>query len=168
MTAIIELLGRLIWALRAPDESDAKAMKAWRQTVAATLTAVILMIGLLVARDEGWIPHVSGVAMADDLTAFKKNMSDKMNALQRSVDGKLSSVQQKTDAISLLLIKTGIENAMRDSCTARARQNQAALDMANATLYGHDGTDGLLDQYRDLTGHSYEQRDCRALLITTN
>jgi hypothetical protein len=165
---IVEFFARLLCALRAPDESDVKAMKTWRQTIAATVSAVVLFMAFSFFRDHGWIPHMSAVAMADDFTTFKQSVDSRLTTMQHSVDTKLNSVQQKTDAISLLLIKNGIENAMRDSCTARARQNQAALDMANAKLYGHDGSDGLMDQYRDLTGHSYDQKDCRALLISTS
>lgn len=157
MNAVIEFIAGLLLALRAPDESDAKAMKAWRQTVAGTLSAVIIVLGLSFCWAQGWLFGWSGVALASDV-----------GALKQSVDSQLGDMRRKTDAIQLILIKNGIENAMRDGCTARQRQNQAALDMANSTLYGHDGSQGLIDQYRDLTGHGYEQKDCRALLISTS
>lgn len=151
-----EFLWKVVTALKPSESNDPTVQSAWRWSVASVLSSLVVVYAVSFAWAQGWIPGMSGVALASD-----------MSSLKVSVDGQLKDMRRKTDVIQLILIKNGIENAMRDSCTAQQRANQAALDMANATLYGREGTDGLIDQYFELTGHQYDKRDCRALLIST-
>lgn len=152
-----DFLWKVLTALRPSESNDPHVQSAWRWSVASVLSALVVIYIVSFLWAKGWIPGVSGVAFASDIVDVRKSFTEQMGETRR-----------KIDAIQLMLVKNDIENAMRDSCIARQRANQDALDMANAKLYGHDGTDGLIDQYRTLTGHPYDQKDCRALLISTS
>lgn len=148
---------KVLTALRPSDNPDPEIQSAWRWAVASVLSSLVVVYAVSFCWAQGWIPGISGVAWAADVSALKRSFEDTQHQTDR-----------KIDAIRLMLVKNDIEKAMTDSCIARDRRNQDALNMANAKLYGHDGADGLIDQYRDLTGHGYDQKDCRALLITNS
>lgn len=152
----MDFIWKLITALRPSESTDPKVQSAWRWTIFVAVSGLLIYNAADFVWKHGLVPGFSGVAYAADLATIKHSFEETQHQTDR-----------KIDAVRLMLVKNDIEKAMTDSCIARDRRNQDALNMANAKLYGHDGADGLIDLYRALTGHGYDQKDCRALLITT-
>jgi hypothetical protein len=160
---MFEFVLKIFTALQAPDEADAHAMRAWRRTVAAALMAILACGAFSFAWAQGLIWGLPGVATTHDVADVRVAMSGKFGELK----GDVNSLRQSIDALQLISLRQAIEAALKRSCEARGR-NQEAFDDSNAQLYGRDGNEGLLEQYRQLTHHKYDLRDCNTVLFTPN
>lgn len=148
MGGLAGFFGRVLYALNDVDNMDLTAQRSWKRLVAALVTILCVGSVFSIAWAQGWVPGLSGVAKADELTAFKNQVA-----------GRQASLEKKQDGLALLIVKDAIRNALNDACLAGQRKNQQAFDSANHTI------DDLADQYRQLTNRDWQRPDCRVVLI---
>lgn len=148
MLAWLEFARLIVKALTPTDDPDPKAQLAWRKAVAFLLMGVIFVGTFSFSWAQGWVPHLSGVALASDLSALDTKIAKRQDTLEAS-----------QHSLLLISVKNGIKQALKDRCRAIYARNQAAIDAANGDL------DTFIDQYRDLTGLAYGIPDCSVILI---
>lgn len=154
MSKLIELLEKVLMALRPSESNDPVVQLAWRRVVAATLGGMIVLLACSALGGFMWmngkIPGLSGVALADDL-----------RKLDASVQEHERSLQVTLESIQIRDIKNTIKQALKDKCHAIYAKNQLALDVANSDLYETNS------QYRRIQGYDYPQlgADCSVILI---
>lgn len=144
-------VGRALWkALMPTNDPDPIVQYHWRRAVAFAVILLALCGLGGVGWAQGWIPGMSGVALASDLKA---------------VDVRLTNAQATNDhrftLIQLLLVKQTIKTEMVNRCAARMKNDQEALDAAN------DQLTGLEESYRQLQGYSYTEPSCDVVLVAT-
>lgn len=138
-------------ALRPPSKQEHEAIMKWMWAVAGWIVGIIFILFGSLAWAQGWVPGVSGVALKQDVADVNKQMI---------------SVSEAVRSIRLAQIKSQIADALVNSCIARERRNQDALNRANDDLYGRNGSQGLLEQYRILSGSQYPvPPSCNEILI---
>lgn len=148
MTGFFRFLGWVLGNLNATEDMDPKAHNSWRRFIGATVSIILLAGVAGFCWAQGWVPGVSGVALAADLTTLTKKVEDN----KRDSD-------TKQDRLALLIVKGAIKTTLIDRCTAIHRKNQAALTAANSTL------DDLVEQYRDLKKDTPPIPACDVVLI---
>lgn len=156
---VLDLLRKLLAALRPSASNDPEVQLAWRQSVATTLSAIVLIGAFSVCWMRGWIPGLDGVALAGDIKPLAL-ASDFVSFRQQLVN-RQDSLESSQHALLLITVRNGIKQALKDRCHAFYAKNQEALDAANSDL------DGFTEQYRALTTFVYPIPDCSVTLIAT-
>lgn len=80
-------------------------------------------------------------------------------AAQTTVNDRVSD---QLNTLVLLQIKSSINTAQKDSCSAQRTKNQGDLDSANNQL------SNLLDRYQKMTGHEFHLQSCDTILVNSN
>jgi hypothetical protein len=148
-------LWRILVALHPSGSADPDIQLTWRQVISAVVSVMVVIGGASLGWAQGWIPGAPGVATKADV-----------QQVSTTLDTRIKSIESTMNSINLRDVKNNIQAELVNSCTAQIRGNQDSLARANDNLYGRDGAEGLLDQYRDLTGHDYSVPPCNEILIT--
>lgn len=127
-------------ALSPSESADPMVQFRWRRAVAVTLLMVVLgSLGSL-AWAQGWIPGMSGVALASDVADLKRQLSWQVN-----------SIRDKQALDEALTLETVILEQRTNEC--QAENGKPPNDLA--ARYALERLHDYLNQYRRLTGYQY-------------
>lgn len=138
---MLDFIYRLLLAISDAGNDDPIAQRSWRKAMAFCMIVVILIGICGLSWMRGWIPGLSGVALASDVYSF-----------EQSTNGKI-------DFIELTLVRNQLTVALQNRCEAISQNNRAALSLANQILSDYG------DRYHQITHQDYEPPSCDVVLI---
>jgi hypothetical protein len=158
------VLDRIAAALTPSANEDPMVQLHWRWAVIIVLLFIIVTGIFSAAWIRGDIPGLSGVALASDLVVVDGKLTDLQNKFEEKITARQDKQDTNFDQMKLILIKSSLQQALKNRCVSAAAHNQQALENANNDITEYN------DQFHMLRGYDYPEllTPCNVILINPN